>query len=90
MNAPGRVEATPPYVTGVTDLRTRPGAQERGEKAFYELDRWSKYNDPLLAVGFLTVVASVALMWLPYTLAPAGMLLGLGMMKLAWMMGKGK
>ena len=84
--APGRVAAVPPRVTPATQPPTRPGATVREEKRFYELDRWSKYNDPLLVVGFLIVVVSIAFVYPPLS----GALLGAGMMKLAWMMGEGK
>ncbi len=88
-DTPGRVAAAPPHVTDATDLRTRQSAQERERRPFYDLDRYSKYNDPLLVAGFLVVVVSVALILPPYTFPVAGVLLGAGMMRLAWMMGQG-
>ena len=90
-DAPGRVVTAPPRVTPQQASPTRQNAQERQQKAFYELDRWSKYNDPLLVVGFLVVVISVACMVPRSVFLPlAGVLLGVGMVKLAWMMGQGK
>jgi hypothetical protein len=89
-DAAGRAASVPPRVTAVSASGTRQNAQEREQTAFYELDRWSKYNDPLLVIGFLVVVVSVALIWPPDTLPFGGILLGAGMMKLAWMMGHGK
>ena len=85
-DASGRVANVPPRVTAIQTPPMRPGAIVREETAFYELDRWSKYNDPLLVIGFLVVVVFIAFIWLP----AAGITLGLGMMKLAWMMGEGK
>lgn len=81
-DAPGRVVPPPPRVTAVSVKGTRPDAPTREHGAFYELDRWSRYNDPLLVAGFLVVVAGVALIHVP----SAVVLLGGGMMKLAWMM----
>ena len=85
-DAPGRAGQPKPRVTDVTDLRTRPSAPVTQQTAFYELDKYAKYNDPLMVAGFLVVVAGVALMHVPI----AVVLLGGGMMKLAWMMGGGK
>ena len=89
-DAPGRVAAPPPRVTDVSSLTTRPARPVRGETALYDLSRYTKYNDPLMVAGFLIIVASVALAWPPYSLPAAGALLGVGMIKLAWMMGQGK
>ncbi len=69
---------------------TRPAAIVRERKAFYDLERWSKYNDPLLVIGFLILTVSVALTWLPYSLPVGGILFGVGVMRLAWMMGRAK
>lgn len=81
-DAPGRVVPPPPRVTAAPARETRQDAPTREHGAFYELDRWSKYNDPLLVAGFLIIVAGVALIHAP----SAVVLLGGGMMKLAWMM----
>ena len=89
-DAPGRVAQPKPRITAANTTGTRHSAPEREETAFYDLSRWSKYNDLLLVVGFLILVTSVALTWLPYSLPAAGALLGVGIMKLAWMMGQGK
>ncbi len=88
-DAPGRAAAPPPRVTAVSPTETRHSAQERERRPFYDLDRWSRYNDPLLVAGFLVMVVSVALILPPYTFPVAGVLLGAGMMRLAWMMGQG-
>ena len=89
-DAPGRAAQPNPRLHADIASATRHNAPVREETAFYDLSRWSKYNDPLMVAGFLVLVASVALAWPPYTLAPAGALLGVGMIKLAWMMGLGK
>ena len=89
-DAPGRAAPPKPRLHADKAPATRQDAPVCERKAFYELDRWSRYNDPLLVAGFLVVVASVAAAWPPYSLPAAGTLLGAGMMKLAWMMGQGK
>ncbi len=89
-DAHGRAAVVPPRIAEGYVAPTRPGAQERERRPFYDLERWSKYNDLLLVVGFLVVVGSVAFIWPRYTIPGAGVLFGAGMMKLAWMLGQAK
>lgn len=87
---PGRTAQAEAHVTTSKGAGNTHSVIVREETALYDLSRLSKYNDPLLIIGFLVVVMSVALAWPPYSLPAAGVLLGAGIMKLAWMMGEVK
>jgi len=83
-NASGTSAATAPRVTTPNAVPKRPGAIMRETKPFYELDRWSKYNDPLMVIGYLFVCAGFAMFCPPV----AVILFGSGLCGLSWMMGR--
>ena len=57
--------------------------------AWYDfLEHFVPYRDLFLIAGFMVVIGSVSAMWPPYSFPVAGVLFGLGLIRLSQMMSK--
>lgn len=59
---------------------------EEGESPWYDLGRLMPYRDLLLAMGFVLILMGVGLIYYPAVPITAG----IGLIRISWLMGKGK
>lgn len=79
-----RSEPSAPPLTLAEASSTLPRSSKSLKTPFYNLDRYSKYRDPIMVAGFGLVLIAVA------RISPvaAVMLLGAGMMYVGWLMSR--
>lgn len=74
----------------MTPAKPDPPAAVKATLKWYELDLLAKYRDLFLAIGFLVLICSVAVIgpasWRIFTIPIAGILFGAGLMRLGWLM----
>ena len=61
-------------------------AEQREKSQWYDLDRWARYSDPIIAAGFGLFVAGVII--LSHSIAAGFVIGGAGVMGLGWLMAK--